>query len=215
MIHVFPKKRKKKYGFRTKFRCHQTGPDPHDLLSTHKEDRSHTSTQTGSAQAYMASQAKLEFFFVLNAQIGLHEDRNGESTDWQGGVPFFCCLSLPCEWESKSWQPLSDFWMRTSEHIDSRALCSSSHLLQPVVYMLILDFVTPDSLSVVLLVLHSGLHIKLDSYSVWHKCHLWWSFVWSICKNTILAKFSSTAKVCWSWNLLHCGFWGTTGPRQN
>lgn len=33
--------------------------------------------------------------------------------------------------------------MRTSKHIDSRALCSSSHVLQAVVYMLMLDTLTP------------------------------------------------------------------------
>lgn len=58
-----------------------------------------------------------------------------------------CCFSavypLPCVQESKSWQSLSDFWMRTNEHIYNQALCSSRHLLQAVVYMLMLDSVTP------------------------------------------------------------------------
>lgn len=58
-----------------------------------------------------------------------------------------CCFSavypLPRVQESKSWQSLSDFWTRTNEHIDDRALCSSSHLLQAVVYMLMPDSVTP------------------------------------------------------------------------
>lgn len=60
-----------------------------------------------------------------------------------------CCFSsvypLPCVQDSKSWQPFSDPWMRTSEHIDNWALCNSSHLVRPVVYMLMLDSVTPAS----------------------------------------------------------------------
>lgn len=62
-----------------------------------------------------------------------------------------CCFSsvhpLPCVQDSKSWQPLSDPWMRTSEHIDNWALWNSSHLVQAVVYMLMLDSVTPALLT--------------------------------------------------------------------
>lgn len=174
----------------------------------------HLSALHPSESIFPKQKTKLEAFFVLNTQIGVHSDGNGESNDWQVSLLFFCCLSSPlCSGIKVLTVPL---WFLDE---DQRTYLQSSLVQQPpstpgcCLYANagLCHSRTTESLSVMLLVIHSRLRINLNSYSVWQKCHLWWSFVQSICEIMIPAKFNLPAKVRWLQNLFHCGFWGDTG----
>lgn len=110
---------------------------------------------------FSKAKATLEFFFLSSRILKLEFQVLEMESPMIDRLEY--CFSavypLPCVQESKSWQPLSDPWMRTSEHIDNWALCSSSHLLQAVVYMLMPNSRsrTTVSLPVLLLAVHSKL----------------------------------------------------------
>lgn len=131
---------------------------------------------TPLSQFFQKQKAKLEFFFVLlNAQIGVYCDRNGESNDWQVGVLFFCCLSSPLCAGIKVltallWSLDEDqraYWqlslVQRQPSTPDCCLYANAGLCQSHV---------TDSLSVLLLFVHSRLHVNFNSNSVWHKPHL-------------------------------------------
>lgn len=82
-------------------------------------------------------------------------------TGWR--VVFQLFILSPLSGESKSWQLLSDSWMRTREHIDNQALCSSPGCCLYANVGLWQTRTHHDSPSVILLV------FDLDSRSVWQK----------------------------------------------